>query len=333
MPEELSNDGSIVGSPSNWLEWQLLVQKTVERYSGKSGFGLENVYYEVWNEPDLFGGWKMYGDKSYLELYKYSVLGAQRAENVNNYYIGGPGTTAPYKNWVKGLVVFARDNGLALDFISWHRYTGDPGQFGRDVNDVEIWLAEYPGYNELPFIISEFGYDSENNSAFDQDISAAHTVAAIREVISSVELVFSFEVKDGLSPGGEEYWGRWGVLTHDKFGNTKKPRYYALKLLNQLNGGNGRLLRVAGEGEYVKAIGLRDLSSVKLVLVNYDAENRNAEQVPIKIINLPDGEYNIRKEDIKQNITNATISVLGGVLTHSVIMPPNSVVLLTIVKQ
>src|SRR3972149_1571123 len=54
------------------LVWQNLAQKTVEHVSGKAGLNLSNVYYEVWNEPDLFGGYKVYGGKNYLDLYSHS---------------------------------------------------------------------------------------------------------------------------------------------------------------------------------------------------------------------------------------------------------------------
>jgi len=71
MPYALSSDGSLISAPKNWEEWALLVQRTIERYSGKStrlcgqvtGDLLKDIYYEVWNEPDheTFGKWSLYG--------------------------------------------------------------------------------------------------------------------------------------------------------------------------------------------------------------------------------------------------------------------------------
>ena len=35
MPPTMSEDGTLIGKPKEWSEWSLLVQKTIERYSGK----------------------------------------------------------------------------------------------------------------------------------------------------------------------------------------------------------------------------------------------------------------------------------------------------------
>lgn len=327
MPADLSSDGTIIGKPQDWKEWQILIQKTIERYSGKSNMGIENVYYEVWNEPDLFGGWKMYGEKNYLDLYYFAADGAKQAEDTEKFFFGGPGTTAPYKNWIIGLVEFAKKKNLPLDFISWHRYSTDLLEFRNDYNKVIDWLNNYPDYQNLPKIISEFGYDSENNSAHDTNISAAHAVAVLREIIPEVEMAASFELKDGLSPSGEKFWGRWGVLTHDQFENEKKPRFYALKLLNNLS---GRRLAVSGEGSFVKAIGASDFGKVKIILVNYDKQNSHAETVPVKITNLSAVQYQLTQQDINQNQTENTLQAVNGEITYQAIMPPNSVILITL---
>src|SRR3989339_1948900 len=36
MPPVIAKDGSLIGRPKDWNEWSLLVQKTIERYSGIS---------------------------------------------------------------------------------------------------------------------------------------------------------------------------------------------------------------------------------------------------------------------------------------------------------
>jgi hypothetical protein len=62
MPSVIAKDGNIVNIPNDWNEWALVVQRTIEHYSGRSGKNISGIYYEVWNEPDLaqFGGWKYY---------------------------------------------------------------------------------------------------------------------------------------------------------------------------------------------------------------------------------------------------------------------------------
>ncbi|KUK79130.1 MAG: hypothetical protein XD95_0595, partial [Microgenomates bacterium 39_7] len=54
MPPTISS-GDIVDAPHNWADWQLTVQRTIEHISGTRG--ITDVYYEVWNEPNLNIEW------------------------------------------------------------------------------------------------------------------------------------------------------------------------------------------------------------------------------------------------------------------------------------
>ena len=76
----LAPNGDITGTPTDWGAYQLVIQKTVEHLSKDRG--IDNVMYEVWNEPDLFGGWKTYGPKNYLTLYSYAAHGADTKNTV-----------------------------------------------------------------------------------------------------------------------------------------------------------------------------------------------------------------------------------------------------------
>jgi len=133
MPSSLSKSGDINDLPANWADWENSVQRVVERISGKNGLAISDVYYEVWNEPDLFGGFKTSGSKNYLDLYLHSAIGASRAVNTLPFKFGGPATTGYYDNWMKGLLNFVTRNNLKLDFLSWHRYSKNLDDFEKDV--------------------------------------------------------------------------------------------------------------------------------------------------------------------------------------------------------
>src|SRR3990170_4581626 len=163
MPSVMSEDGSLVSKPNNWEEWSFLVQKTVERYSGTitrlcgqiSGPWLTDIYYEVWNEPDLetFGKWTQ---NDYKTLYFYSSLGAQKATNVNKFLLGGPATTSLYRNWITQLLDFVKQNDLRIDFLSWHHYSKETQNFDSQIQQLNSWLAvpQYNAYRFLPKVIS-----------------------------------------------------------------------------------------------------------------------------------------------------------------------------------
>ena len=339
MPPVIAKDGSLIGRPNDWNEWSLLVQKTIERYSGYNivlpcgnfyPFWKTDLYYEVWNEPDLetFGKWKYSGGKSYSDLYFYSVKGANNALNVLPFKIGGPVTTALYKNWIQQFLNYIIANNLRIDFISWHHYSKKTDDYINDIINLNKWLAEDPKYNpyeNLPKIISEWGYDSEKNPIADTEIGAAHTLASIRNFITAnLEAAFLFEVKDGPSLS-------WGILDYQ--GN-KKPRWYALQMLNSLDGDQ---IIVDGEGTYVTALASKSDDKISLILTNYDGASRNTEAVPVTFKNLDPGKYNLTKtylngqKEINLNIetTNEEIDLIGE---KSIIMTANTIVELELTK-
>ena len=339
MPPTMSDDNTLIGKPKNWNEWTFLVQKTVEHYSGKDivlpcgaldNFWKTDIYYEVWNEPDLesFGKWRYSGGKSYSDLYFYSVKGAQQAQNSLPFKIGGPVTTALYKNWIQKFLDFVVTNNLRIDFLSWHHYSKKTDDFTDDIIKLHRWLGESPKYDRyenLPNIISEWGYDSEKNLIADTEVGAAHTVASLRNLIDArIEMAFLFEIKDGPTLS-------WGILTHD---GKPKPRYQALKLLNALEGNQ---LVVEGEGSDVSAIASISEEKIALILTNYDESGRNYEAVPVVFKNLDGARYSLKKTYLDgRSETMLNLQPINGEIRlweeRSIVMQANTIVALELVK-
>lgn len=290
MPINIST-GSIVDPPINFVDWQVAVQNLVQHVSGTKG--LRDVYYEVWNEPDLFGGWKYFGnDRNYLNLYTAAAQGARNARNVQPFKLGGPATTALYTNWLDALAEHVITNNLQLDFISWHRYTTDLSQFRTDMITAQNWVHKYPQLEPtLEFHITEWGHDSELSSGYDSNYAAAHTAAAAIEMNAVIEKAFVFEIQDGKSPEGKSHWGRWGMFTHQDFGAQPKPRFRALQLLERL--GDERV-QLFGKGTYVKALASKSASNTfQVALANFDTWGLNTEAVPVTFTALEPGNYQI----------------------------------------
>lgn len=331
MPPSMSRDGSLIDQPIDYADWGALVRATIERYSGQntvlcggsvSGDSLAHVYYEVWNEPDLesFGSWKTYGGKNYLALYEASARAAQSANSIREFKLGGPATTAPYRNWMQAVVTFASERDLRLDFLSWHRYSTNPQQFEKDVREVDSWLTKdaYPAYYNIPRIVSEWGIDSESVDVYNTKVAAAHTVATTRHLLdTSVDLAFSFEARDGQS-------SKFGILTYN---GDRKPRYDALSLLNLVDG--QYRLAVDGETDHIKVIAASNPqgNNLTMIVANYDERNIHDESVPITIGGLPDGSY-------RMAITNLGLGRLelapfvvvdGQDVKRSIYMLPNHV--------
>jgi beta-xylosidase len=321
MPPAISS-GDIISPPVNWTDWQIVIQKTIEHVSGTKG--ISDVYYEVWNEPDLFGGWKYYGERNYLTMYTYAARGASNAHGVKRFKLGGPGITALYKNWFDALAKHTTANNLRYDFFSWHRYNHDVDQYKVDMTEVRSWLQKFPQLDgSLELQITEWGHDSENHAGYDNSYGAAHTISAAIEMVGIVDRAFVFEIQDGNDPAEQNYWGRWGLLTSEKAGAKAKPRYYALKMLDKIS---DLRLQLLGKGSWVKALAAKDeKENVNVVLSNFDIYGRHAETVPLTFTNIEPGEYTVTKEFLNGQQTSEKVATTAAKLQVMVPMAANTV--------
>jgi len=329
MPPAIAQNGEVTNPPINWNDWSVVIRETIQHYSGRNSRNLKNVIYEVWNEPDLFGNWKIGRKKDYQLLYKYAILGANQTKDTNPFKIGGPAITNPYQNWVDSFLDYIKENNLRIDFYSWHCYSLKPKKFLEDINQIDGWLSQNAGYS-LEKYITEWGSVAENSPYHDTNFDAAHLVAVVKQLIQRVDLAFIFEVKDGSSPENKKYWGRWGLLTHEKAGSVeKKPKYHALQLLNEITGSR---ISFEGEGTWVTGFASKDGDKVKIILTNFDKQERHFEKVPITINNLENGIYSYQESFLCGVGKKSTESITNDSLKKEVSLAPNNIVVIKLVK-
>lgn len=329
MPTALNGD--ITGPPTNWDEYYLVVKATIEHVSGRSGLNIKDAYYEVWNEPDLFGQWRTYGDRNYLTLYKTASNAAKAAANTQPFHFGGPATTGLYENWIIAFMDTVIKQNLRMDFISWHRYSDDPEVYGKDIDLLRQFMTPYQSVaKNTEIIISEWGINSENDARYDGNAAAAHLVTSLTYMIPAVDRAFVFEIEDGKNQEGKEYWGRWGLFTHVDFGSHAKPRVQAIKLLNRLG---SEQLHVSGNGTWVRALATRKNNTVQVIAANYDPRGRHTEDVPFSLNGLPPGQYRLETTIMGRAKTSKSILVNGPVYTTTLSFPPNAVMLVEIMPE
>lgn len=327
MPPALSS-GDEVALPYDWWEWELLVQKTIEHVSGKRGLNLEGVYYEAWNEPDLFGRFNMGGIKDYRELYYWTVRGAGKVEEVNDFKIGGPAISYLDSDFLPSFLDYVVNNNLRLDFVSWHAYGFDEEKIAKEGQIVSRWLNQYPSLIETEKIVSEWAIESERSIRHGQNVSAAHTAATITKTTEGIDKIFAFEIKDGPDNGNIG----WGLFTHESLGKRPKPRYWALWLTKFLK--EWRLV-LSGEGTYVKALATKDPDeSIGLFLANYSPfYSLSDTAVPIIFNRLYNGVYKFKTQVLAKDgeieiADPKTFTISNGVLSDSIFLSQNTAALL-----
>jgi len=325
MPAAIAKDGVITNAPNNWNDWSLVIQKTIEHFSGKSAKNLTGVYYEVWNEPDLaqFGKWGLSDSKNYLTLYEKAAAGAQAAQNVNQFFLGGPATTGLYKNWVTALL----KTGSRIDFLSWHTYQTDPDYFAKDRTNIKDWLMAFPDKQNIKTLITEFGFTGDKDQRYGTTYAASYTAAVIRKLIDTPPtLAFTFELKDG--PGGQN--DGWGLLPHESVGTAPKPRYHLFSFLDDIT---GNMLAVKGEGTRVSAIATTRENVIRVLLVNFHPSGVHSENVPVTFTDLDLGAYTFRQQQLSGTDTTILVNVTQPTWQTTVFLPSHSVTLLTLEKR
>jgi len=325
MPSAVAD--SKINVPADWRDWQNLVQKTIEHYSKD----VPGVYYEVWNEPSLdwFGGWKMYGEKDYRQLYKYAVLGAEQASGVKPFKIGGPAIPVLDNTWIRLLFDFCLSQNLRLDFISWHRYDFSPSVFVNDVNMVDNLIAQtgYQRFAGVEKIITEWGPNSEKDTVYSSNVSASHAVRIIRDLLDRTKWLFAFEIKDGPNQGEEA----WGLLTHQlaEGGVKEKPRYY---LFDWLSDFKGKRLQIKGEGSQIKGFGVLEKREMMVVLSSYLPQGGKQENFQVTFKGLKDGKYRLFRQKLFQEPQEEVVEIKGGSMVFGVSMDPFEVVRIRLKK-
>jgi len=152
--------------PKDYDKWGELVYQLVRHAVEKYGrAGVENWYWEVWNEPDI-AYWHGTPEE-YDKLYDASAAAVKRA--LPSAKVGGPASTGPAgakaAAFLRQFLEHCDKSGVPLDFISFHakgRPTVVDGHvrmgIAKNLEDGDTGfhiVASFPKFRALPIILSE----------------------------------------------------------------------------------------------------------------------------------------------------------------------------------
>ncbi|OEV07524.1 glycoside hydrolase [Streptomyces nanshensis] len=256
MPAELASDPEytifeykgIASVPRSWERWgELCRALTVhlrERYGADEVAGWE---FEVWNEANLEVFWNGTQAQYHL-LYETAVRAVKSVDP--RIRVGGPGSAAA--KWVGPLLEHCRENDVPIDFVSTHTYGNAPLDFRPETRS----FARATGRPEPEILWTEWGVTPTHfHRVSDSVFSAPFVLRGMKSVLGVPP------ARQGASADALAYWvatdhfeelGRPPKLFHGGFGlltvgNLRKPRFWALRMLSQLDGGRVPA-RVSGDG-------------------------------------------------------------------------------------
>lgn len=139
--------------PNNYDLWKEVNRVAAENWRNHE---YSNRYVEVWNEPDLPGGFFSGSVDDYVKIYQYAALGAKNGDP--DAKVGGPGGALQW--WHDPLVNHCMANNLPLDFLSGHAYGIDftwqleamrNGLNKLGNRNAEMLMTEYSPYSSADY--------------------------------------------------------------------------------------------------------------------------------------------------------------------------------------
>lgn len=243
-----------VTPPKDYQKWIDLVKALLEHWTQRYGEKeVASWYFEVWNEPNLKGGFFTGTQQDYFKLYKETAIAIKSVSA--SYRVGGPATAG--NAWIPEMIDFCAQQKVPVDFISTHDYgvkqgfldaTGNAGTvLSQDRHAVadhmrhskkQIMQSVMPNlelhYTEwsASYTPSDPIHDSYHEAAY-----ILNTVKRAAPDVNSMSYWTFTDIFEEAGPRAMPFHGGFGLMNYQ---DIKKPAYYAFKYLNQL--GNTELL-------------------------------------------------------------------------------------------
>ena len=237
-----------VTPPRDMTKWADFIRAFVlherERYGDAE---VRTWYFEVWNEPNLKGGFWAGTQQQYFDLYAAT---ARAIKSVSpDYKVGGPATAGC--GWIPEFIHFCDTNHAPVDFISTHTYgvesgfldehgdggtvlSRNPDSISGDVKRVRQQIAEsaIPGL-ELHFTEWSSSY-TPSDPFHDSYHSAAYILDKLKQSGDGAQSMsyWTFtDIFEECGPRWEAFHGGFGLMNYQ---DIKKPAFYAYQFLNRL---------------------------------------------------------------------------------------------------
>jgi xylan 1,4-beta-xylosidase len=320
MPRDLASDPErttfhyrgIISPPHDPDRWSGLVSDFCRHLVGRYGLDVVRGWpFEVWNEPNLRLFWTA-TEAEYFDLYDTTARAVRSVDD--RLSVGGPSTAAV--GWVDDLLAHVAASGGPLDFVSTHTYGAPP----LDLRPV----AERFGRAGLPIHWTEWGVSPTHAAEVNDSVWGAPLVCrGMRSAAGRVASLSYWVASDHFVELGEPtrlLHGGFGLLT---IGNLRKPRYWALRVLELL--GDEELaceLDGDGAGGLVEAWASRHPDGrISIVIWNgtldqskTDGDARLDRDIRLDVSGLPNGRLTARhfRVDAVHSNVSATWAHLGG---------------------
>ena len=153
-----------VNPPADFDKWAAICEHIVRHYNEgwADGFHWNIQYWEIWNEPDLnkpladgtpSPTWTG-TDEQFFQLFETTARRLKAAFPALK--IGGP-ALAGVLEWADRFLARMHEDGVPLDFFSWHAYAVTPEAIADKAVQVRALMDKH-GYGKAESILNEWNY-------------------------------------------------------------------------------------------------------------------------------------------------------------------------------
>lgn len=149
--------------PASFEKWAKICEHIISHYNEgwAEGFNYNIEYWEIWNEPDCKNAdgsnpcWQG-TEEQFIEF--YSVAAKYLKKRFPNIKIGGPAFMSPWRSdFQRNFLMAVKNNGIPLDFYSFHRYDNTPDGIYETVYEAKASLKE-AGLENVETVLNEWNY-------------------------------------------------------------------------------------------------------------------------------------------------------------------------------
>ena len=247
--------------PEDFAKWGRICSRVIAHFNDgwADGFHMGIEYWEIWNEPDIAPCWTG-SHEQFIGLYAAAAPIIKREHP--DVKIGGCAFANPLGELARKWLTSVRDNGLPMDFFSWHCYIQSPRQVRELSGKVDALLAEF-GFAGTESVFNEWNYVAD----WDKDIyrcyelhaapfECAFMAAAMSEMQnSSIEKAMYYDVQMFSAGSWNGVFAPVRQTSHAAVRRPERlPGYYALYSWNELKKRGDRIVAAADHPDlYVTA--------------------------------------------------------------------------------
>ena len=327
-----------VTPPKDYDKWHDLVAAAVRHWTERYGQNeVKNWYFEVWNEPNLKGGFWTGDQQDYFKLYAASATAVKSVSP--QYRVGGPATAG--NGWISDFIRYCADDHVPVDFVSTHTYgvdqgfldaegnrgtviSRDPNAVSGDMRRTQAEIAASP-LPHLPLFYTEWSASyTPADPIHDNYVEASYILDKVKNgepAVSGMSYWTFTDIFEEAGPRATPFHGGFGLINYE---DILKPAFFAYRFLNELgptelaNRDAGSFVTRDGRGG-VQAL-LWDFTITQPGTENdqafykEDHPARPKGEIALRIAHLPAGRYTVRctRVGYRSNDPYATYMDLGS---------------------